>query len=47
VRGILLRTARPLAGASYEWINDAGWGRLDALAAVEEARAINERNPVG
>jgi hypothetical protein len=45
--GILLRTARPLAGASYEWINDAGWGRLDALAAVEEARAINERNPVG
>jgi hypothetical protein len=44
--GILLRTARPLAGASYEWMNDAGWGRLDPLAAVEEARAINERTPV-
>ncbi len=43
--GILQRTARPLAGASYKWINDAGWGRVDALAAVEEARAINVRNP--
>ncbi len=41
--GILQRTARPLAGASYEWANDAGWGRLDARAAIEEARAINER----
>lgn len=44
--GILQRTARPLAGASYKWINDAGWGRLDAKAAIEEARAINERKPV-
>jgi subtilisin family serine protease len=44
--GILLRTARPLAGASYKWINDAGWGRLDAEAAIEEARAINLRQPV-
>lgn len=43
--GILQRTARPLAGASYTWINDAGWGRLDATAAIEEARAINERKP--
>jgi subtilisin family serine protease len=45
--GILLRTARPLAGASYKWINDAGWGRLDAQTAVEEARSINVRNSVG
>jgi subtilisin family serine protease len=44
--GILLRTARPLAGASYKWLNDAGWGRLDALAAVEEARAVDARTPV-
>jgi subtilisin family serine protease len=41
--GILLRTARPLAGASYKWANDAGWGRLDAKTAIEEAAAINER----
>ena len=44
--GILQRTARPLAGASYKWVNDAGWGRLDAEAAIEEARAINERKSV-
>ena len=41
--GILQRTARPLAGASYEWGNDMGYGRLDAVAAVEEARIINQR----
>jgi len=44
--GILQRTARPLAGASYQWANDAGWGRIDAKAAVNEARAINDRKPV-
>jgi subtilisin family serine protease len=43
--GILQRTARPLAGASYQWANDAGWGRLDPKAAVEEAQAINVRKP--
>lgn len=41
--GILQRTARPLAGASYEWVNDMGFGRLDAEAALEEARLINRR----
>lgn len=41
--GILQRTARPLAGASYAWANDAGWGRIDPQAAIDEARAINAR----
>ena len=41
--GILQRTARPLAGASYQWVNDMGFGRLDPKAAIEEARAINTR----
>lgn len=41
--GILQRTARPLAGASYEWVNDVGFGRFDAEAALEEARLINRR----
>lgn len=44
--GILQRTARPLAGASYTWANDAGWGRVDAKAAIEEAKNINRRNEV-
>jgi subtilisin family serine protease len=44
--GILQRTARPLAGSSYEWANDAGWGRIDPKKAIEEARAINTRKPL-
>jgi hypothetical protein len=44
--GILQRTAQPLAGASYDWANDAGYGRINAKAAVEEAKAINERIPL-
>jgi subtilisin family serine protease len=43
---ILQRTARPLVGASYAWLNDAGWGRLDAKAAIEEAQRINRRTHV-
>ena len=44
--GILLRTARPLPGGSYEWGNDAGYGRIDPAAAVDEARRANERTEV-
>jgi subtilisin family serine protease len=42
--GILLRTARPLPGGSYEWGNDAGFGRINPAAAVEEASRANERS---
>jgi hypothetical protein len=41
--GILQRTSRPLAGASYKWVNDVGFGRIDPEAALDEARAINTR----
>lgn len=41
--GILQRTARPLIGSSYKWANDAGFGRIDAEAAIEEARLTNNR----
>lgn len=44
--GILQRTARPLAGASYAWINDAGWGRIEPEKALKEARDINQREPL-
>ncbi len=44
--GILLRTARPLPGASYDWGNDVGFGRIDAVAAVEEALGANDRREV-
>ena len=41
--GILQRTARPLAGASYEWANDMGFGRIAPEAALDEAKAVNVR----
>ena len=44
--GILLRTARPLPGASYEWGNDVGFGRISPETAVEEASQANERNEI-
>lgn len=42
--GILLRTARPLPGASYEWGNDVGFGRINPTAAVDEAKRANLRS---
>ncbi len=41
--GILQRTARPLPGASYEWRNDAGFGVIQPVAAIDEARTFNQR----
>jgi subtilisin family serine protease len=41
--GILKRTARPLPSHGYEWRNDAGFGVIDPVAAIEEARVFDER----
>ena len=41
--GILQRTAKPLPGASYDWVNDAGFGRIDPEAAITEARNFTAR----
>ena len=41
--GILQRTSVPLPGMTYEWANDAGFGRIDANRAIEEAVAFTER----
>ncbi|MBA2604548.1 MAG: S8 family serine peptidase [Acidobacteria bacterium] len=44
--GILLRTARPLPGTSYEWGNDVGFGRINPTAALDEARRANDRSEI-
>lgn len=41
--GILQRTAKPLPGGSYDWVNDAGFGRIDPEAAISEARDFSAR----
>jgi hypothetical protein len=41
--GILQRTSQPLPGAPFEWQNDSGFGRIDPVAAVQEAATFMER----
>jgi subtilisin family serine protease len=43
IEGIMQRTSRPLPGASYTWLNDAGFGRIDPAQCLEEAASINAR----
>jgi subtilisin family serine protease len=44
--GILQRTARPVVGGSYKWVNDLGFGRINPVAAVEEARDVSARHDI-
>lgn len=43
---ILRRTARPLPGDTYAWTDDAGFGRIDAAAAVAEANRFDSRHEI-
>jgi subtilisin family serine protease len=44
--GIMQRTARPLPGRNYEWINDAGFGVINAAACLKEAAALSRREDI-
>jgi subtilisin family serine protease len=41
--GILRRTARPLPSDSFAWRDDSGFGQLDPVACVEEAKLVRLR----
>jgi hypothetical protein len=43
IEGIIVRTARPLPGARFQWLNDAGFGRIDPEACLTETELINQR----
>ena len=43
IGGILQRTAQPLPNIDFTWQNDAGFGRIDPSAAIEEASMITVR----
>ncbi|MGB3471413.1 MAG: S8 family serine peptidase [Erythrobacter sp.] len=45
--GMLRRTALPLPGHSYDWRNDAGFGAVQAGAAIREALASGPSQEVG
>ncbi len=44
--GILQRTAKPLPGGTYEWVNDAGFGRIDPEAAIAETEKFSSRSDI-
>ncbi|MFT3924094.1 MAG: S8 family serine peptidase [Myxococcales bacterium] len=46
VRGIMRRTARPLPGAGYTWLNDAGYGVIRPQEAIEEAANFSRRKDI-
>lgn len=43
IEGILHRTSIPLPGGDFNWVNDAGFGRIDAGPAVLEASEAAKR----
>ena len=43
IEGIIIRTARPLPGDGFKWLNHSGFGRIDPNACIKEAAMINER----
>jgi subtilisin family serine protease len=46
INGILKRTANPLPGASFDWLDDAGFGQIDGEAAIEQAAAMRIRTDI-
>lgn len=46
INGILKATALPLPGGSYDWANDSGFGVINPLACVREAKTVGMRNGV-
>ena len=43
IGGIIKRTARPLPGHDFNWADDAGFGRMDTEACIQEAAAAFTR----
>ena len=46
IEGIIRSTAQPLPGESYEWIDSAGFGRINKDKCVKEALQVNHREDV-
>jgi subtilisin family serine protease len=47
VEALLRRTAKPLPGASYQWVNDAGFGVIQPNECLAEVGRIDERKDLG
>jgi subtilisin family serine protease len=47
IEAILRRTAKPLPGASFQWVNNAGFGVIDPDGCLEEVERLNSRKDLG
>ncbi len=45
-QGILKRTSKPLPSMDYAWRNDVGYGLLDPVGALAEAKTLGRLKPV-
>lgn len=43
IAGIIQKTATPLPGADFQWKDDAGYGRIDPGACLEEVKRLRQR----
>ena len=43
IEGIIIRSADPLPGSGFKWVNDAGFGRINPQRCLDEAELINKR----
>lgn len=43
IEAIMRRTARPLPGATYGWVKNAGYGVLNPALCIEEAASFDQR----
>lgn len=41
--GIITRTSKPLPSQDYQWKNDSGYGVIDPVACLREAKSINQK----
>ncbi|HEX8197196.1 MAG TPA: S8 family serine peptidase [Pyrinomonadaceae bacterium] len=46
IEAIIHRTSRPLPGANFKWLNDAGFGRIDPEACLREAALVYARKEI-
>lgn len=46
IEAIIHRTSRPLPGANFKWLNDAGFGRIEPEACLREAALVYQRKEV-
>lgn len=46
IQGIIIRTSKPLPGDDYNWKDNSGFGIIDVLACLDEAKVIRTKKDI-